>query len=107
MVGRGLARGVAVVGAAFVCLACFVFAGLAGMASANPGTWKWVAGAFAAVAVAAMPLLAVIVVFNRPRFLVVPYMRQLDRPTIRGRSPSLRERLEALGQRTSWRGRRN
>lgn len=106
-VGRGLARGVAVVGAASVCLACFVFAGLAGMASANPGVWKWVAGAFVAVAVAAVPLLAVIVVFNRPRFLIVPYMRELDRATIRGGSPSLRERLEALEQRTGWRGHKN
>jgi hypothetical protein len=92
-VGSGLARGVVVVAGAFVCLGCFVLFGLVGMASASPGVWKWVAGAFGAACVAAVPLLATIVIFNRPRFLVVPYMRHLDRAAIRGGSLSLRERL--------------
>jgi hypothetical protein len=106
-VSRGLARGVAVVGAAFVCLACFVFTGLAGMASTKPGAWKWVAGAFLAAFMAAWPLLAVIVKFNRPRFPVVPYMRQLDRVAIRVGSPSLHERLRAPARRIGRHGQRN
>jgi hypothetical protein len=95
-VGRGLARGVAVVAGAFVCLPCFTLSAAVGMASPSPGVWKWVAGAFLAGFVAAVPLLAVIVVFNRPRFLVVPYMRHLDRAAIRGGSLSPRERLSGL-----------
>jgi hypothetical protein len=75
------------------------------MGSASPGVWKWIAGAFVAAFTAAVPLLAVIVVFNRPRFLVVPYMRHLDRAAIRGGSPSLRERAEGLRQRVGRRGR--
>lgn len=106
-VGRGLARGVAVVGGAFVCLTCFLFAGLAGMGSTSPGVWKWVVGVFGAAFTASVPLLAVIVVFNRPRFLVVPYMRYLDRAAIRGGSPSLRERVEELRQRLGRHGPRS
>ncbi|MBS2965117.1 hypothetical protein KGA66_18820 [Actinocrinis puniceicyclus] len=95
-VGRGLARGVAVVAGALVCGGCVILSGAVGMASPNPEVWKWVAGAFLVAFVAAVPLLIVIVVFNRPRFLVVPYMRHLNRAAIRGGSSSLRERLSGL-----------
>lgn len=92
-VGRGLARGVAVVAGASLCLACFMLSALAGMASPAPGVWKWISVCLLAGYLAAVPLLAVIVAFNRPRFLVVPYMRHLDRTAIRGGSLSLRERV--------------
>ena len=95
-VGRGLARGVVVLAGALVCAGFFILSGAVGMALPNPGVWKWVAGAFLVAFVATVPLLVVIVVFNRPRFLVVPYMRHLDRTAIRGGSLSLRERLSGL-----------
>jgi hypothetical protein len=48
--------------------------------------------AFFCVYLAAVPLLTVIVVFNRPKFLVVPYMRHLDRAGIKAYNRRRRRR---------------
>lgn len=82
-VGRGLARGSAVVAAAFVCLALFCSCAALSNVGPKAGAWHVVTGGLLGAFMAAFPVLACIVMFNRPRFLVVPYMRHLDRAQIR------------------------
>jgi hypothetical protein len=82
-VGRGLARGSIVVAAASICLALFCTCAAFTNISPKARVWHEVSGGFLGAFIATFPVLTCIVMFNRPRFLVVPYMRHLDRAQIR------------------------
>jgi hypothetical protein len=89
---RGCARGIAVVAAAFTSLALFVISWILGLLLGQQRVGASAAVAFFCVYLAAVPLLTVIVVFNRPKFLVVPYMRHLDRAGIKADNRRRRRR---------------
>jgi hypothetical protein len=84
-VANGLARGIAVFAAQWICAACAVILVMIGMASRS-GAWMVTAAFLFAGFFATFPLLFMICLFNRPRPLVVPYMRDLDRAAIRAAS---------------------
>ncbi len=79
---NGLARGVAVFAAQWVCMACAVVLVVIG-GGPRPSAWTAAAGVFFAGFFVGFPLLFSISIFNRPRSLVVPYKRNLDRAAIR------------------------
>jgi hypothetical protein len=91
-VARGLARGIAVVAAAFTSLTLFVISALLGFLLGQQTVGASAAVVFFLAYLAAIPLLVVIVVFNRPKLLVVPYMRHLDRAEIRADNRRRRRR---------------
>lgn len=91
-VAQGCARGIVVVAAAFTSLALFVISWILGLLLGQQRVGASAAVAFFCAYLAAVPLLAVIVVFNRPKFLVVPYMRHLDRAGIKADNRRRRRR---------------
>jgi hypothetical protein len=91
-VARGCARGIAVVAAAFTSLALFGISWILGLLLGHQRVGASAAVAFFFAYLAAVPLLVVIVVFNRPKFLVVPYMRHLDRAGIKADNGRRRRR---------------
>lgn len=85
----GLARGLVVYAAQFVCLLLMCVCVGFGDPSRQGGVFRWVGVGLLACFVAGIPLLVVITWFNQPRFLVVPYLRHLDRAALRERRQTL------------------
>ncbi|MEU6171309.1 hypothetical protein ABZ832_05225 [Streptantibioticus parmotrematis] len=77
---RGLARGIAVVTWTYFCIAALVTCGVAWSAWSGLRAVGWV---FIAGFAGSVPLLVLVVTFNRPRFLVIPSARHLTRADIK------------------------
>ncbi|MBR7839180.1 hypothetical protein KDL01_38315 [Actinospica durhamensis] len=88
----GLVRGFVVYAAQFVCLLLMCACVGLGDPSRQDGGFRWVAVALLVCFTAGFPLLVAITWFNQPRFLVVPYLRHLDRAALRERRQTLRGR---------------
>ncbi|MBY8888632.1 hypothetical protein K7472_27870 [Streptomyces sp. PTM05] len=74
---RGLARGIAIVTWTYLCIAALVTCGVAWSGLRAVG-WVFTAGF-----VGSVPLLVLVVAFNRPRFLVIPSARHLTRADVK------------------------
>jgi hypothetical protein len=95
---EGLARGFVVPAAQFLCLELFCACAAFGGVGPGAGWLRWPAAVLLVCFMAGFPLIFAITLFNRPRFLVVPYLRHVDPALLRERRRMVKARRRGVGR---------